>query len=46
LSAPLAQAGVVMLAVATYQTDYLLVKAEQLADATKELTQAGHNLAS
>jgi hypothetical protein len=46
LSAPLAQVGVVMLAVATYQTDYLLVKAEQVADATKALTQAGHNLAS
>ena len=29
LSALLARAGVVLLAVATYQTDYLLVKAEQ-----------------
>jgi hypothetical protein len=44
VSAPLAQAGVVMLAVATYQTDYLLVKAEQLADATKALTTAGHRV--
>jgi hypothetical protein len=44
ISAPLAQAGVVILAVATYQTDYLLVKAGQLEDATAALTKAGHNV--
>lgn len=44
LSAPLAVAGVVLLAIATYQTDYLLVKAEQLQDATVALTASGHSV--
>jgi hypothetical protein len=44
ISAPLAQAGVVMLAVATYQTDYVLVKREQLEAAITALTQAGHQV--
>jgi len=44
LSAVLAKADVVLLAVATYQTDYLLVKAAQLADATTALTAAGHSV--
>lgn len=42
LSAVLAEAGVVLLAVATYQTDYLLVKAEQADSAVAALTAAGH----
>ncbi|MCC6453369.1 MAG: ACT domain-containing protein [Caldilineaceae bacterium] len=45
LSAPLAAAGVVLLAVATYQTDYLLFKAEQQECATQALSQAGHRVA-
>lgn len=44
LSAALAQAEVVVLTVATYQTDYLLVKTEQLDRATQALTAAGHHL--
>jgi uncharacterized protein len=44
LSGPLAQAGVVLLTVATYQTDYLLVKAEQLEGAIAALTQEGHQV--
>ena len=44
LSATLADADVVLLAVATYQTDYLLVKAEQLQAATTALIDAGHTL--
>jgi uncharacterized protein len=45
LSAPLAAAGVVLLVVATYQTDYLLVKAEQRERAMQALSQAGHRVA-
>jgi uncharacterized protein len=45
LSAPLAAAGVVVLAVATYQTDYLLVKADQRERAMQALSQAGHSVA-
>jgi hypothetical protein len=44
LSAPLAHAGVVTLAVATYQTDYLLVKMEQVQDAMKALNEVGHRV--
>jgi hypothetical protein len=44
LSAPLAQAGVVTLAVATYQTDYLLVKEEQIQDAIRALREADHEV--
>jgi hypothetical protein len=44
LSAPLAEAGVVILAIATYQTDYLLVKVEQLEEAIKALAAAGHQV--
>lgn len=45
LSAPLAQAGVVVLGVASYQTDYLLVKSEQLERAIQALAEAGHSVA-
>jgi hypothetical protein len=44
LSAPLAGAGVVLLAVATYQTDYLLVKGDQLESASAALREAGHQV--
>ena len=44
LSAALAEVEVVLLTVATYQTDYLLVKAEQLERATQSLTAAGHHV--
>jgi hypothetical protein len=42
LSAPLAQAGLSLLAIATYDTDYLLVKAESLEQALAALSAAGH----
>lgn len=42
LAAPLAQAGISLLAVASYDTDYLLVKADKLGDAMAALTAAGH----
>lgn len=44
LATPLANAGVVLLATATYNTDYLLVKAEQLDDAIQALVEAGHQV--
>jgi hypothetical protein len=43
---PLAAAGISLLAVATFDTDYLLVKAEALGRATAALTAAGHRQAS
>ncbi len=45
LAAPLAQAGVSLLAIATYDTDYLLVKAEALERAVTTLEAAGHTRA-
>jgi hypothetical protein len=44
LTTTLADAGVVLLAVATYQTDYLLVKAEQTEAAMRALSNAGHQV--
>jgi hypothetical protein len=44
LTTALADAGVVLLAVATYQTDYLLVKAEQTEAAMRALSNAGHQV--
>src|SRR5262249_28531171 len=44
LATALAQAGVVLLAIATYQTDYLLVKAEQMEAAVTALFNAGHRV--
>lgn len=40
--APLAAAKISILAVATFDTDYLLVKQVQLDDATRTLKAAGH----
>ena len=42
--APLAQQGVVIVAISTFDTDYVLVKAAQLAQALKALRAAGHTL--
>ena len=42
--APLAAAGVSMLPVATYDTDYVLVRAPQLAAAVMALRRDGHEL--
>ena len=42
LAGPLAEANISMLAVATYDTDYLLVRASDVSAAIRALTQAGH----
>lgn len=42
LAAPLAKARISMLAVATYDTDYILVKGDALAPAVAALIRAGH----
>lgn len=44
LAVPLGQAGVSLFAVSTYDTDYVLVKADRLAAALTALTAAGHRL--
>lgn len=41
LAAPLADAGIPVFAISTYDTDYLLVKADQLAAACETLRAAG-----
>jgi hypothetical protein len=46
LAAPLAEAGVSIFAVSTYDTDYLLVKAEALERAVAALETAGHRVVS
>lgn len=46
LTAPLAHAGVSLFAIATYDTDYVLVKEETLAEAIRALTAAGHRVAA
>jgi hypothetical protein len=45
LTAPLAAAGITLFAVSTYDTDYLLVKAENLDRAVEVLRGAGHRVA-
>src|SRR5215472_8700935 len=42
LAIPLAQAGISILAVATYETDHLLIKEEDLERAMQVLLNAGH----
>lgn len=42
LATPLAHAGISLLSIATYDTDYLLVKSEALNDAVAVLIAAGH----
>jgi hypothetical protein len=44
LTAALADAGVSVLPVATYDTDYFLVKCERVADAIEALLAAGHQV--
>ena len=39
---PLAEAGISIFAVSTFDTDYVLVKREQLNDAVQALAAAGH----
>ncbi len=41
---PLARAGVSLLTVGTFDTDYVLVKADRLADASRALETAGHTV--
>lgn len=44
LTAPLANAGISLFAIATYDTDYVLVREETLDAAIKVLTAAGHRV--
>ena len=44
LAAPLAEARINMLAIATYDTDYLMVKEVNLESAIRVLTEAGHSI--
>ena len=44
LAGPLADAGISLFAVSTYDTDYLLVKALVLGGAVVALTKAGHTV--
>jgi hypothetical protein len=45
LTVPLAQAGVSVLAISTFDTDYLLVQEAQVDSAVQKLSQAGHRVA-
>lgn len=42
LATPLARAGISLLSIATYDTDYFLVKTDGFEDAMSVLTAAGH----
>lgn len=42
LAKPLADAGISIFAISTFDTDYLMVKEEHLEKAVSALTQAGH----
>ena len=44
LTGPLAEAGISILAISTYNTDYLLVKMEMLQKAINVLEKAGHRV--
>ena len=44
LALPLAQAGVSIFSISTYDTDYLLVRQADLERAAQALTRAGHRL--
>jgi len=44
VTGPLAQAGISLLAVATFDTDYLLVPAARVDDAVRTLQAAGHTM--
>jgi hypothetical protein len=45
LAVPLAEAGVSIFAISTYDTDYLLVREHQLVTALDALRRAGHTIA-
>jgi hypothetical protein len=44
LAGPLAAAGISIFVISTYETDYLLVKDDKLAEATRILARAGHTI--
>jgi hypothetical protein len=44
LTAPLAEAGISVFAISTFDTDYLLVKAEAMEKAVEALRGQGHNV--
>ena len=44
LAGPLAEAGISIFAISTFDTDYLLVKAEAVEKATVVLRKAGHRV--
>jgi len=44
VAAPLAEAGISIFAMSTYDTDYLLVSDEDLQEATRVLETAGHTV--
>ncbi|MEW5718138.1 MAG: ACT domain-containing protein [Chloroflexota bacterium] len=44
LAAPLADAGISIFAISTFDTDYVLVKARDLEKATRVLQEAGHTI--
>jgi len=44
LAVPLADAGVSIFAISTYDTDYVLVEQQQLDSAVRALTAAGHTV--
>lgn len=44
ITAPLAAGGISLLAVATFDTDYVLVRAERLEEALRALEAAGHRV--
>jgi hypothetical protein len=46
IAAPLAEAGISIFAISTFDTDYVLVKAERLDDAVEALRRAGHRILS
>ncbi len=46
LAIPLAQAGISILSIATYETDHLLIREEDLERSIKVLEEAGHHFVS
>ncbi len=44
LTLPLAQANISVMSISTYETDYLLLKTEDLAPAVAALSKAGHTI--
>ncbi len=44
LAGPLAEAGIAVFVISTFETDYLLVKAERFEDTVRALGQLGHRV--